>query len=192
MRNFSKPRAASLVIVGVVLLSFFVGSLSASGQTPTKRRKRQPRAQLKAGPPTRVINSEEMQSLFKRDGTRPLLVNFWATWCDPCREEFPDLVKIDREYRPRGLDFIAISLDDLVDLKTEVPKFLRQMKAEMPNYLLNVPDADPVIRAVDPQWEGSMPATFLYNNKGEVVFKKFGRVETDKLRVEIEKLVYAK
>lgn len=133
-----------------------------------------------------------MQRLLKRDGTRPLLVNFWATWCDPCREEFPDLVKIDSDYRPKGLDFIAISLDDLADLKTEVPKFLRQMNAKMPNYLLSVPDPDPVIRAVDAQWEGSMPATFLYNNKGEVVFKKFGRVETNKLREEIEKLVNAK
>ena len=137
MRNFSKPRAASFVIVGVVLVSFFVGSLSASGQTRTKRRKRQPKIELKSGPLTRVINAEEMQSLLKRDGTRPLLVNFWATWCDPCREEFPDLVKIDHDYRPKGLDFIAISLDDLVDLKTEVPKFLREMKARMPVYLLS-------------------------------------------------------
>ena len=192
MRNFSKPRTASLAIVGVVLLSLFAGSLSASGQTPTKRRKRQPRVVVKAGPPTRVINAEEMQSLFKRDGTRPLLVNFWATWCDPCREEFPDLVKIDRDYRPRGLDFIAISLDDLADLKTAVPKFLREMRATMPNYLLNVSDPEPAIKAVDPAWDGALPATFLYNQKGEVVYKHFGRVNTAELRAAIEKVMKEK
>lgn len=127
--------------------------------------------------------------MIKRDGTRPLLVNFWATWCDPCRDEFPDLVKIDGDYRTRGLDFIAITLDDLKDIKTEVPKFLRLMRAKMPVYLLNVVDPEPAINAVDPRWGGSLPATFLYNAKGEVVFKHFGRVNTTELRAAIDKVM---
>lgn len=130
--------------------------------------------------------------MIKRDGTRPLLVNFWATWCDPCRDEFPDLVKIDGDYRTKGLDFIAITLDDLKDIKTEVPKFLRVMRAKMPVYLLNVVDPEPAINAVDPKWGGSLPATFLYNANGEVVFKHFGRVNTAELRAAIEKLVDSK
>ncbi len=127
--------------------------------------------------------------MLKRDGTRPLLVNYWATWCDPCRDEFPDLVKIDKDYKSKGLDFIAITLDDLADLKTAVPEFLRLMKAKMPVYLLNVTDPEPAINAVDPNWGGSLPATFLYNNKGEVVYKHFGRVKTDELRAAIEKVM---
>ena len=66
--------------------------------------------------------------MLKRDNARPLLVNFWATWCDPCREEFPDLVKIDADFRRKGLDFITVSLDDLSEIKTEVPKFLRRCR----------------------------------------------------------------
>lgn len=130
-----------------------------------------------------------MQRLLKLDGTRPLLVNFWATWCIPCRVEFPDLVKIDRTYRKKGLDFIAITLDDFSDLNTTVPKFLRQMKATMPVYLLNERDPDPAISSVDAEWGGVLPATFLYNNKGEVVYKHFGPIKTAELRSEIEKLV---
>ena len=141
---------------------------------------------------TRAINAEEMQALLKRDGTRPLLVNYWATWCDPCREEFPDLVKIDEQYRPKDLDVIAISLDDLADLKTAVPKFLREMRAKMPNYLLNVSDPEPAIKSVDPAWDGALPATFLYNQKGEVVYKHFGRVKTAELRAAIEKVMKEK
>ena len=133
-----------------------------------------------------------MQALLKRDGSRPLLVNYWATWCDPCRDEFPDLVKIDNDYRRKGLDFIAVTLDDLADLKTGVPKFLRQMNAKMPVYLLNVPDPEPTINLVDRDWGGALPATFLYNSKGEVVYKHFGRVKTDELRAAIEKLVSSK
>jgi thiol-disulfide isomerase/thioredoxin len=140
----------------------------------------------------RAINAEEMQNLLKRDGSHPLLVNFWATWCDPCRDEFPDLVKIDNQYRTKGLDFIAITLDDLADINTAVPKFLREMRAKMPVYLLNVADPEPAINSVDREWGGALPATFLYNNKGEVVYKHFGRVPADELRAAIEKLVGSK
>ena len=128
-----------------------------------------------------------MQSLLKRDGERPLLVNYWATWCDPCREEFPELVQIDARYRPKGLDFIAISLDDLSDLKTAVPKFLRTMKATMPVYLLNVPDPEPAINLVDREWSGALPATFLYDKNGQIVYKHFGRIKAVELRAAIEK-----
>jgi thiol-disulfide isomerase/thioredoxin len=124
--------------------------------------------------------------------SRPLLVNFWATWCDPCRDEFPDLVKIDEDYRSKGLDFIAISLDDPPDIKTEVPKFLQQMHASMPAYLLNVSDPEPAINLVDPKWGGSLPATFLYDAEGKVVFKHFGRIHTADLRAAIDKVITGK
>jgi thiol-disulfide isomerase/thioredoxin len=55
------------------------------------------------------IDDAKLNQLLKPNG-KPLLVNFWATWCGPCREEFPDLVKIDQEYRGR-IDFVTISLD---------------------------------------------------------------------------------
>src|SRR5688500_15630769 len=61
----------------------------------------------------REIDLEGLKKLLKRDDTqsRPLLVNFWATYCEPCRDEFPDLVQIDKDYKTRGLEFITISLD---------------------------------------------------------------------------------
>jgi thiol-disulfide isomerase/thioredoxin len=135
------------------------------------------------------IDTEALKGLLTEQRERPLLVNFWATWCDPCREEFPDLVKIDTEYRPHALDFVTISLDDFSFIKTEVPKFLSTMKAKMPAYLLNVPDPEPAINVVDPRWQGSLPATFLYNAQGEVVYKHIGRVDPNELRAAIDKLV---
>ena len=134
------------------------------------------------------INTEGLKTLITKPKTKPLLVNFWATWCDPCRDEFPDLVKIDGEFRPTTVDFVTVSLDELTDIKTEVPKFLTKMKATMPAYLLNVNDPEPAINAVDPKWQGDLPATFLYNEKGEIVFKHFGRVNTDELREAIKKI----
>jgi thiol-disulfide isomerase/thioredoxin len=136
-----------------------------------------------------AIDLEALKGLISQPRQHPLLVNFWATYCDPCREEFPDLVKIDRDYRPQMLEFVTVSLDDVTDIKTGVPKFLGEMRATMPAYLLAVSDPDPAIELVDPRWQGSLPATFLYNDKGEMVYRHIGRVKTAELRAEIEKVV---
>jgi hypothetical protein len=70
-----------------------------------------------------------------------------------------------------------------------VPKFLDLMKATMPAYLLNVSDPEPAINTVDPRWQGDLPATYLYNEKGELVYKHIGRVNPVELREAIEKVV---
>ena len=137
----------------------------------------------------RVIDLEGLKKVLQRDPNdkRPLLLNFWATWCDPCREEFPDLVKLDADYKDKPLNFVAVSLDDITDIKSEVPKFLNEMKATMPVVLLNVKDPEPAIKIVDPTWDGQLPATFLYDKDGKVVFKHFGKIKPDELRAAIDK-----
>jgi thiol-disulfide isomerase/thioredoxin len=170
-----------------VLVSMLILICSAAAQRQTAHKARA--GAVKSTAAVRAVNAAEMQVLLKRDGKRPLLVNYWATWCDPCRDEFPDLVKIDSDYRDKGLDFIAITLDDLGDIKTAVPKFLQTMNAKMPVYLLNVADPEPAINMVDREWSGALPATFLYDNKGNVVYKHFGRVNPGELRTAIEKQV---
>ena len=162
--------------------------LIVSLAAPAQKRKRRP---AKPRKPTVVapIDTEALKGLITQPRQRPLLVNFWATFCDPCRDEFPDLVKIDKAYRPHALDFVTVSLDDISDIKSGVPKFLDSMKAKMPAYLLNASDPEPAINLVDPRWRGDLPATFLYNEKGEVVFKHIGRVDPAQLREAIEKVI---
>jgi thiol-disulfide isomerase/thioredoxin len=140
-------------------------------------------------PVVEPIKTDALKGMLTQQRQRPLLINFWATWCVPCREEFPDLVKIDSEYRPQSLDFVTISLDDFSDITTGVPQFLGSMKATMPAYLLNENDPEPAINAVDPRWQGDLPATFLYNESGELVFKHLGRVDAAELRAAIKKVV---
>ncbi len=148
----------------------------------------------KNGSSVREIDLEGLKKILQRDpkDTRPLLINFWATWCDGCREEFPDLVKIDNDYRTKGLNFVSVSLDEITDIKTKVPDFLKQVKAEMPVVLLNVNDPEPAIHFVDPAWQGDMPATFLYVKDGKLAFKYFGAIKPAQLRSEIDKLVNSK
>lgn len=136
----------------------------------------------------REVNFEGLKKLLQRGGqhSRPLLVNFWATWCDPCREEFLDLVEINKDYKARGLEFVIVSLDDPTEIKTGVPQFLREMRSTMPAYLLNVPDPEPAIKWVDAEWGGGLPATYLYDARGQIIFKHMGRIKPAELRAAIK------
>jgi thiol-disulfide isomerase/thioredoxin len=118
----------------------------------------------------------------------PLLLNFWATWCDPCREEFPDLLKVEADYRKRGLEFAAVSFDFSEDVQKALPDFLREVKADITPYWLNLPDPEPAIRMVDPEWTGGIPTTFLFDAKGNLAFKHTGKVKVAELRAAIEKV----
>src|SRR5204862_7182849 len=82
-------------------------------------------------PKTTEIKEAELKSLLGAGDAhaRPLLVNFWATWCAPCREEFPDLVKIRSQYSADRLDFALVSLDDVSDIDKAVPHFLSEVHA---------------------------------------------------------------
>jgi thiol-disulfide isomerase/thioredoxin len=147
-------------------------------------------------PTVTEIDAEGLKKLLARGDdpskARPLLVNFWATWCDPCRDEFPDLVKINADYKGRGLDFALVSGDDISEIKTGVPKFLREMKAGMPAYLLNVPDMGLAINSVDTTWYGDLPATFVYDREGKIVFKHFGRIDPKEVRAALDRALGGK
>lgn len=137
-----------------------------------------------------VVDLEGLKKLLQRDPKepRPLLVNFWASWCDGCREEFPDLVKIDDEYRSKGLNFLSVTVDELEDKRLAVA-FIQEMKAKMPVVLLNVADKEPAIHAIDMNWDGALPATFIYDRSGVVVYRHFGKIKPEELRAFIDKEV---
>jgi thiol-disulfide isomerase/thioredoxin len=179
--------------LSLVAIAFTFLPVAARRVNPTRADAAQSPQKRKAStsaraPVVREINLEGLKKLLQRDGqpSRPLLVNFWATWCDPCREEFPDLVQINKDYKARGLEFITVSLDDAAEVKTTVPQFLRQMRSTMPAYLLHVPDPEPAIKWVDETWGGGLPATYLYDAQGQVVFKHMGRIKPAELRSAIE------
>jgi thiol-disulfide isomerase/thioredoxin len=139
----------------------------------------------------REVDVAGLKKLLSREGKsgRPLLINFWATWCEPCRAEFPDLVKIDDEYHGRGLEFIAVSLDEVSEINTTVPQFLKEMRARMPAYLLNTTEPEAAIQFVDPKWSGTLPATFLFDAQGKVIFNHKGRIKPEELRSAINTVI---
>jgi thiol-disulfide isomerase/thioredoxin len=96
-----------------------------------------------------------------------VLVNFWATWCVPCREEFPDLARLEKAYRDKGLAVLGISIDSAKDLPA-VDKFLAKVKPDFPNYRKSSGgDDQDFIEAVDGKWGGELPFTVLYGRDGK-------------------------
>lgn len=181
---------------GLILLSIQIFAFETSFAQAKKRKPapKKPVAAKKVAaaklPKVTQIDLIALQKLLRRgegESTKPLLINFWATWCDPCREEFPDLVKIDADYKGK-IDFVTVSLDDLAEINREVPKFLRSMKAKMPAYLLKTADEEAAITAISEDWQGALPFTVLYDPKGVKVFTKQGKIKPDALRTELDKL----
>jgi thiol-disulfide isomerase/thioredoxin len=139
------------------------------------------------GPKVTQIDIEGLKIIVKPNG-KPLLINFWATWCDPCREEFPDLVRLHTAYRGK-VDFVSVSLDDLADIAGDVPKFLAQMKSEIPAYLLHTPDEEAAINLVSNDWSGNLPMTILLTPDGNKAYVKNGKIRLDAVTLEINKML---
>lgn len=167
-----------------VLVFVLAFSFAASAQKKKPAPKPTPDPNL---PKVTQINELSIKNVLKPNG-KPLLVNFWATWCVPCIEEFPDLVKLDTEYKGK-VDFITISLDYLSEINRGVPKFLLDMKAEMPAYLLKTADENAVITSITKDWQGGLPFTILYNEKGEIAYFVQNKFKPELLRAEIDKLL---
>lgn len=144
---------------------------------------------------TKKINGAELKFLVKSADKKPVLLNFWATWCGPCRVEFPDLVAIDRDYREKGLNFSLVSVDDFAVIDTRVPEFLREYGATMPSYLIDLPNRAQIARAVRqiaPDFIDRFPLTLLFDANGKLVYRKVGVIDAKILRKEIDKVLIKK
>ncbi len=108
-----------------------------------------------------------------------VLINFWATWCEPCRTETPMLVNLGKEYKDRGLQIVGIALD--TGGTSIIKKFLAEYKVDYPT-LLPVPGS--ALSRIDP-----VPTTLLIDPEGRLAKKYVGELPEDVLRADIEKLI---
>ena len=112
------------------------------------------------------VTAADIQRTVREPGAKAVLINLWATWCGPCREEFPGLVRVAHKYQGQGLKVILVSADDDKDM-AEVKKFLAEEGVDFPAYIKAEKD-QPFIDGLGKQWTGALPATFLYDGSGKL------------------------
>ncbi|HKD11186.1 MAG TPA: TlpA disulfide reductase family protein [Thermoanaerobaculia bacterium] len=115
------------------------------------------------------LDGKGLQDVIAGQKGKVVLVNFWATWCVPCREEFPDLTRLQNALGPRGLRVVGVSTD-LASALPGVHKFLADQKPAFPNYhKKSGGDDQDFIEAVDKGWGGELPFSVLYDRGGRKV-----------------------
>lgn len=112
-----------------------------------------------------IINLEELNDIINTRQGKPLLINVWATWCIPCREEFPDLMRMAEDYDDE-IEVIGISVDLLEEIESKVNPFLQQVNSLFTNYIIEINDPEDFINFMSKDWSGAIPATFIYDKTG--------------------------
>ena len=116
---------------------------------------------------------------------KPVVLNFWATWCGPCKDEIPMLVEAEKVYAPRGVVFIAASLDDEKTRKL-VPAFLSASKVAFPVWMGATGDD------LDKLGMGeAVPATAFIDGEGYIVCRVLGQIRHQELTERLEWLTGA-
>src|ERR1700740_1981144 len=144
--------------------------------------------QAKAPSDPKVIDAQGYQRLVKQHMGKPLLMTFWATWCEPCRDEYPMLNELARQYEPKGLQVVGVNFDDEGDLIL-MRRFIARYKPIFPNYRKKHGDEAGFTQAVWPQWNGALPASFLYDKDGKQVGRVLGAGGRETYEVAIRQLL---
>jgi len=124
--------------------------------------------QAKAPHDPEMIDARGFQKLLEQNRGKALLVNFWATWCEPCRDEYPMLNELAKQYAPKGLHVIGVSMDDDGDLIL-MRRFLARYKPIFPNYRKTAGAEAEFRQSVLEGWTGSMPVSVFYAKDGRQV-----------------------
>ena len=122
-----------------------------------------------------LVTATQLKTLMKNRGTdKLLLVNFWATWCGPCLEEFPELQKMVRMYAERQVQIVTVSINS-PDEKKLVLGFLQKQHAINRNLLFDSNDAAEAVAAFgNPKWKGGVPFTAIIGTDGQLLYSTQG------------------
>ena len=125
-----------------------------------------------------MIDAAGYQALLAKYKGQPLVITFWATWCEPCRAEYPMLNELAKQYAPQGLKVVGVNLDQDGDLIL-TRRFMARYKPIFPNYRKTDGGEKEFVNAVLPGWNGAIPASFFYARDGRQIGKLLGESDRD-------------
>ena len=111
---------------------------------------------------------------------KPVVINFWASWCPPCRVEAPLIERTWRDYKNRGLIFLGVNIQDR---KEDALNYMREFNITYPN------GPDPSGEIAINYGVSGLPVTFFVSRKGEVVRRWVGAIDKGVLTSSIEEIM---
>ena len=135
------------------------------------------------------MTAAELRAAIAAPGAGAVVVNVWATWCLPCRKEFPDLLRAAGDYRASGVRLVLVSAD--FDDNTQAAReFLARHGVDFPSYLKTGTDME-FIDSLSPRWSGALPATFVFDRAGTLRDFWEGEASYDTFAARIRAVVEA-
>jgi thiol-disulfide isomerase/thioredoxin len=111
-----------------------------------------------------------------------VMLDFWATWCPPCQEEMPALIKLAKEYEGKGLVFVAASRDEMPDAPLYVQEFIVSRMPDLAPYVVYAPDELAVAYQVT-----ALPTLYFLDKNGRVIDAQRGMLTESELRRRVER-----
>lgn len=134
----------------------------------------------------KVYNSfDDFEPLLEQKNDTLYVINFWATWCDPCVKELPDFQQVNQKFKNDRFKMILVSLDFEKQLESKVKPFVREKQIDAEVVLLTDTKQNQWIDKVDKQWSGSIPITVIYSS--DFYFFKEGSMDFEELNEIITK-----
>lgn len=113
-----------------------------------------------------LIKAGQIDAWRKAKTDSVLVINFWATWCVPCIEELPDIMRLNAAYADRKVKLVLVSNDFKKNLQTKVVPFVREHAIEPYTVFMDEPTPNKWIDTVNPDWSGGIPSTWMLNPAG--------------------------
>ena len=111
-----------------------------------------------------------------------VVLNFWASWCAPCREEMPDFVALREQHHPKGVEFVGIAIDNVAN----VAQFLEKQPVNYP-ILIGEGAAHSLTRQLGNP-SGALPYTIVFDRNGNIVLTHLGRLPHATLKAALRNL----
>ena len=128
-----------------------------------------------------VIGFEALEPFLHNQNDTVYVVNFWATWCQPCVKELPYLEKLTKKYRTQPVKVLLVSLDFKSQLASKLIPFVKSRKIRSEVVLLHDLDANDWIPKVSEVWDGAIPLTLIYRGDERHIqleaFERFADLE---------------
>ena len=178
--SHSRPRTLIPMALALLLLA---GCGHAPGGSPGKAASAASTDTL----PLEPVAAEQIHRRIAEPGARATLVNVWASWCGPCREEFPAIVALAERERSRGLRVLFVSAD-FDDQAPETRHFLAEHHAPGP-WLVKTGRDQEFIDGLDKRWSGALPVTIVYDPAGKPVQFWEGGADSARFAAAVEPLL---